>query len=118
MTADRYQRLQRINKAASVAGRSCALALASAVAARNAGVLLTRHLGYPLNEPWIVWPIIHYVITGIFWLPVVWMQMRLRDLAAVAAAERRALPRAYHALCWWWFASAFRPLPPCLRSSG
>jgi uncharacterized membrane protein len=71
------------------------------------GVLLARHLGSPLTEPWIVWSIVLYGITGIFWLPVVWMQMRLRDLAAAAAAEGRALPRAYHALFWWWFAFGF-----------
>jgi uncharacterized membrane protein len=71
------------------------------------GVLLARHLSYPLTEPWIAWSIILYLITGAFWLPVVWMQMRLRDLAAIAAVERSPLPHAYHALFWWWFAFGF-----------
>ena len=71
------------------------------------GMLLARHLGLPLTEPWIFWSLVLYVVTGAFWLPVVRMQMRLRDLAAAAATEGRALPRRYHLLFWWWFAFGF-----------
>jgi uncharacterized membrane protein len=45
--------------------------------------------------------------TGAFWLPVIWMQMRLRDLANKAAADEAALPPAYHRLFWWWLAFGF-----------
>ena len=48
-----------------------------------------------------------YVLTGAFWLPVVWMQIRMRDLANVSVNEGTALPRAYHRLFWWWFAFGF-----------
>jgi uncharacterized membrane protein len=41
------------------------------------------------------------------WLPVVWMQARMRKLAATAAAEGRPLPAAYHVLFRWWFAFGF-----------
>ncbi len=71
------------------------------------GVALAWHLGYPLSQAWIVWSMILYVVTGAFWLPVVWMQMRLRDLAQAAADKGTALPRAYHRLFWWWFAFGF-----------
>jgi uncharacterized membrane protein len=40
-----------------------------------------------------------------FWLPVVWMQMRMRDLAADAAERGAMLPPEYHKLFRWWFAS-------------
>ncbi|MCC6983229.1 MAG: DUF2269 domain-containing protein, partial [Bauldia sp.] len=50
------------------------------------GVLLAWRLGYALSEAWIVASTILYVVTGLFWLPVVWMQARMRDLAAAAAA--------------------------------
>jgi uncharacterized membrane protein len=71
------------------------------------GVLLSHTVGYSLLDGWIVWSIILYVVTGAFWLPVVWMQMRMRDLALLAVAENAPLPPAYHRLFWWWFAFGF-----------
>src|SRR3954447_4581637 len=69
---------------------------ATAVVAQPvSGVLLARTVGYSLSEPWIVWSIILYLITGGFWLPVVWMQMRMRDLAAQAVRDGSPLPRTY-----------------------
>lgn len=71
------------------------------------GVLLARHVGYPLTEGWIVLSILLYLIIGAFWLPVVYMQLRMRDLAEAAEAAGSALPRAYHRLFWTWFAFGF-----------
>src|SRR3954467_4151547 len=48
------------------------------------GVLLARVVGYSLWEGWIIWATAFYILTGAFCLPVVWMQMRMRDLAAEA----------------------------------
>ena len=71
------------------------------------GVLLVRNVGYSLFDAWILWSIVLYLVTGAFWLPVVWMQMRLRDLAASAASANTALPAQYHRLFWSWFAFGF-----------
>ena len=71
------------------------------------GVWLAHSVGYSLLEGWILLSIILYVITGAFWLPVVWMQMRMRDLAVASARDRTPLPRAYHRLFWLWFAFGF-----------
>lgn len=68
------------------------------------GVLLARAVGWPLSEPWIVLSLTLYVLTGAFWLPVVWIQHRLRDLARSAAARGEALPAAYHRLYRIWLA--------------
>ena len=48
-----------------------------------------------------------YLLTGAFWLPVVWMQSRMRDLAASAASSRAPLPAEYHRLFRLWFAFGF-----------
>jgi uncharacterized membrane protein len=68
------------------------------------GVLLAVEGGYSLREGWIIWSIVLYVLTGAFWLPVVWMQMRLRDLALNAVASNTALPVEYHQIFWQWCA--------------
>lgn len=71
------------------------------------GVLLAREVGYPLTQGWIVLSIILYIAIGVFWLPVVVMQMRMRDMAEAAEAKGEPLPRAYHRLFWTWFVFGF-----------
>jgi uncharacterized membrane protein len=71
------------------------------------GVALAWHMGWSLWEGWLALSILLYLVTGAFWLPVVWMQMRMRDLAAEAAATDQPLPPAYRKLFWWWFAFGF-----------
>ena len=48
-----------------------------------------------------------YGVAGAFWLPVVWMQVRMRDLATQAAAGGKDLPAAYDRLFRWWVAFGF-----------
>ena len=71
------------------------------------GVLLARVTGYELTEGWILLSMGLYLLTGAFWLPVVWMQSRMRNLAVAAAASGEPLPPAYHRLFRWWFAFGF-----------
>ena len=71
------------------------------------GVALASLDGYSLGEGWIVLSIALYVLTGAFWLPVVWMQMRMRDLTAAAARQGASLPPEYHRLFRLWFAFGF-----------
>jgi uncharacterized membrane protein len=76
------------------------------------GVSLAWHMGWSLWEGWIALSIVLYIVTGAFWLPVVCMQMRLRDLAIQSAAAGTSLPDNYHKLFWLWFALASRPSAP------
>jgi uncharacterized membrane protein len=71
------------------------------------GVLLAHEAGYPLTEPWILLSVALYIFTGVFWLPVVWMQMRMRLLAEAAATGDGILPAEYHRLFRTWFAFGF-----------
>ena len=71
------------------------------------GYLLARAIGWDLTEGWIALSLLLYVFTGVFWLPVVWIQIRLRDLARAAAASGTALPPAYFGLYRIWFACGF-----------
>ncbi|HEY0044780.1 MAG TPA: DUF2269 domain-containing protein [Allosphingosinicella sp.] len=71
------------------------------------GLLLARTTGYDLTEGWIVASIALYLFTGAFWLPVVWMQSRMRTLARAAADSGTPLPAEYYRLFRWWFAFGF-----------
>jgi uncharacterized membrane protein len=71
------------------------------------GYLLARLVGYPIFDGWIALSLILYGVTGAFWLPVVWMQIRMRNLAEAAVRSGTVLPRSYHRLFWMWFAFGF-----------
>jgi uncharacterized membrane protein len=52
---------------------------------------------------WLVLTYALYLLTGLCWLPVVWLQIRARDLASAAAAGGLPLPPAYHRAMRAWF---------------
>ena len=71
------------------------------------GYLLARIVGWPLTEGWLALSIGLYVLTGLFWLPVVWIQIKLRDLAKANAQSGTALPTEFDRLYRIWFACGF-----------
>lgn len=81
---------------------------ATAVVAQPAtGIWLALHAGYSLSEGWIVLSIVLYFFTGAFWLPVIWMQIGMRDLAEEAVRGGQPLPQEYRRLFRRWFAFGF-----------
>lgn len=71
------------------------------------GIALATIRAYPLTEGWIWLSILLYLFVGAFWLPVVWMQVRMRDLAIEAVTAKTPLPARYHRLFRLWFALGF-----------
>ena len=71
------------------------------------GLYLAHRAGYPLTSFWIVASVALYLLAGACWLPVVWMQIRMRRLAAAAAAAGQPLPPAYRRYLRWWTALGF-----------
>ena len=68
------------------------------------GLLLVQVRGDSLGQTWIALSLALYVLIGLCWLPVVAIQIRMRDLAeAAVAAGEPALPPRYHALARVWF---------------
>lgn len=81
---------------------------ASAVIAQPiTGALLVHAVGWSWSEGWIVLSLALYGLTGAFWLPVVWMQKQMRDLASEAATTNAPLPERYFKLYRAWFACGF-----------
>jgi uncharacterized membrane protein len=71
------------------------------------GFYLVHLAGFPLSSGWIRWSIVLYLIAGVCWLPVVWMQIRMRELAVEAARANDALPARYFAYFRWWTVLGF-----------
>jgi len=102
--ADRSAEPAFIARTARLVVIADALFTASAVVIQPlTGVALASQLGYRLTESWIVASLALYALVGLCWLPVVWIQMRLRNLATTAAAEVTTLPAAYYRLYRLWF---------------
>jgi uncharacterized membrane protein len=68
------------------------------------GFYLMHLAGFPLATPWIVWSVALYLLAGAAWLPVVWMQIELRDMAVVAANTGERLPPRYWRFLRIWVA--------------
>jgi uncharacterized membrane protein len=68
------------------------------------GYFLAEEIGVSLTQGWLAASLALYLCAGLFWLPVVWIQARMRDLARAADKRGEALPAAYYRLFRVWFA--------------
>jgi uncharacterized membrane protein len=59
------------------------------------GLYLVHLMGVSLQSSWLLWSIGLYFLAGAAWLPVVWMQIKMRDMATAAMTSRSALPSRY-----------------------
>ena len=66
------------------------------------GLALMRLESLPLRTPWLVATYGLYGLIGACWLPVVWIQVRMRRLAQAAADSGEPLPTAYRRLYRVW----------------
>ena len=69
----------------------------------GSGIALMSMFGWPLVTPWsiAVWSL--FLIAGACWLPVLKLQLMLRN-EAECVASTAALPAHFHVLFKWWFA--------------
>ena len=78
---------------------------ATAVVVQPVSGLWLAHLaGFSLTSRWLAGSIALYFLAGACWLPVVWMQVRMRDMAAAAAARGAPLPDRYWTFLRRWTA--------------
>jgi uncharacterized membrane protein len=106
-----FVRAQRTHDPRVIAAVSRDVVLADAVFTASAvvtqpvtGIAMVLMAGYPLSTPWIEWSILLYMLVGCCWLPVVWQQVRMRDLAEEAVRTGSELPDDYQRYYGWWFA--------------
>jgi uncharacterized membrane protein len=68
------------------------------------GIWLLQFFGITYSQGWVVATFALYLIAGACWLPVVWLQIRMRDLSLIAVKQRQPLSPLYynHAKLWFW----------------
>jgi uncharacterized membrane protein len=67
------------------------------------GVGMALLAGFPFSAGWLRWSIVLYLLIGACWLPVVGLQIRMRNLAERAVKDGVGLPAAYFRYYRWWF---------------
>ena len=67
------------------------------------GGLLMWMSSTAITEGWLLTSLVLYAVAGAFWVPVIFMQVEMRDLARVAAANGASLPPRYFTLFRRWF---------------
>lgn len=66
------------------------------------GLAMVHLAGFPLSTPWIAASLVLYAVAGLCWLPVVWLQIRMRALAQQAVEADTPLPDLYWRYARWW----------------
>lgn len=66
------------------------------------GFALAHMAGWPLSTPWLALSLGLFVVAGICWLPVVWLQIRMAALAAAAQRDATPMPPLYASYQRYW----------------
>ena len=68
------------------------------------GLAMVSIAGYPLTQTWLLWTYALYVLAGVCWLPVVWLQIRMAAMAGAILNSSAPLPARYwqYARYWEW----------------
>ena len=102
--ADRTGDVRAIAAVARIVVVADMIFTASAVVAQPlTGAWLAYEAGYALNESWILLSLGLYVVAGLCWLPVLVLQVQMRDLAVAAAERGEPLPAQYTRAMRRWF---------------
>ncbi|GJL98785.1 MAG: membrane protein [Methyloligella sp.] len=67
------------------------------------GALLVHGVGYSFFDHWVLLSIALYIFIGICWIPVVFMQIEMKNIVLQASAMGTALPQRFHTLYKRWF---------------
>ena len=104
LMAHRTDDAEFIARTASVVVIADAIFTLSAVLLQpiTGGLLMTLS-ATPITERWLLASLVLYAVAGLFWIPVVFMQIEMRDLARKAVAQRQPLPPRYFMLFRRWF---------------
>jgi uncharacterized membrane protein len=77
--------------------------LSAVIAQPITGGILMMLSSTDFSERWLLASLVLYAVAGLFWVPVIFMQIEMRDLARTAAEKGETLPPRYFLLFRRWF---------------
>ena len=66
------------------------------------GIAMIHLSGWPLDAPWLLWAYYLYALAALCWLPVVWLQIQMRNMAKRASDTSTVLPILYWRYSRYW----------------
>jgi uncharacterized membrane protein len=66
------------------------------------GIAMAYLSGWPMNASWLLWTYALYALAALCWLPVVWLQMQMRNMASNASANSAELPALFWRYARYW----------------
>jgi len=66
------------------------------------GLFLVYLNAYDWHTPWLLISIVLFIVAGLCWLPVVFLQIKMRNISTRCAAQSEPLPPQYHHIYRIW----------------
>lgn len=110
--ANRQKKIENISFATAYVVRADWLFTSPAIIIQLVtGLQLLYLTGYSLSDRWVQWGLALYFFAGACWLPVVWIQIKMRDMARAALVTGMPLPQRYWQLDRWWIIAGCLAFP-------
>jgi uncharacterized membrane protein len=71
------------------------------------GIAMVYLAGWPMDANWLLWSYALYALAALCWLPVVWLQIRMRNMAAAADQFATPLPPIFWRYTKYWEALGY-----------
>ena len=78
------------------------LTTTTAILQPASGLALVHMLKLPYSTPWVAWSLGLYALAIACWLPVVVIQIRMRNIMLQAQRAGEPVPAAYDRMFHWW----------------
>ena len=66
------------------------------------GFAMVYLAGWAMDATWLLWTYALYAVAALCWLPVVWLQIQMRNMAKIAHVTSTALPLLFWRYTRYW----------------
>lgn len=66
------------------------------------GFVLVSLTSYSFTESWLLATYTLFILAGMWWLPVVWLQIQMAKMARIASDQKTELPERYWRYALFW----------------